>query len=1127
MRFVSPALPLALLFLFCSAQAVPAAQPTVVMPANMTVAPEATATLSVALSTPAPSGGVIITLSSSNPSIVSVWPPILVIPMEMTLPPRLIPIITGHLAGTATITAEAPGYTTANMVVQSSNGGNGNPATGSVSLTPVNLTVAKGTTQNLTVVLSSAAPAGGVPVNLSYSDSSVVTAPAVVNVEAGMTTATVPVTGMTAGSATITATNTNNFGTATASVVVSGTDGTPATSGLIVPSSLTLAPGDVREYNIQLATAAPANGVYITTTTSDASKVTLSQLSIFIPAGMTSVPRNVTTINAVNSGVATISVSAAGYASVSTQVQVTGNTTPAPGGGTMSFSPSSLSMSASETKILTLSLSSPAGNGGLAVSLNSSNSSVISVPSAVTVAAGTATYNVQVTGAGVGTAGITATAANYGNAAASVTVSSTSVPPSTQPGIVVPATVTLMPGETAPFPVALPSGAGANGVPITITSSDPGMASVSPSTFVIPEGATTARRVETTLRGNSVGPVTITASAAGFGNGTTQVQVKSSVAGGTMTVSPTALSLITGNTQNLTLTLSGTLPPNIFVIYLTSSNTAAATVPASVTLPANATAITVPVSGVGTGTATITATASNFGSAVATITVAATPQINLPSNATLAAGETVNLPVTLSAAALSDVVISLSSSDTSKLTVAPSAFTVLKGMTSAPNVTTTISGVNAGTATVTATAPGYTGAGKQVVVTSATTPPVLTMGLSPVNLSITGLITQNLTLTLSGPAPAGGLAVTFKSSNGSIASVPSTLTIPANTNSIAVPVTALATGSTVVTASAAGLQDATATVTVSPVSAGTLTMPASWSVSPGQSNTLQATLNPAAPASGVTLTFASSDTSKATVTPTTVTVGGGGTSATVQITGVAAGTANISVSGPGYTGASTPVQVFVATGSGAFDPGVLAINSGVTQIVSLGLGPQSPAGLTVNLVSSDPTIVKVPATVVVPANSYQVSVPVTTVAAGSAVVTATVPGFGTSTLHVTVLSFDGVSVEWHGICWVPVVYQGVTYYRHAIDFRLTTPTPVTLQGSLFYTSSDCTGPVDNMNDFGTTTSSTHMIQGFVNYPYPVWPAGSVLFWIGPRTADGSCAPGSLCTGCLAYSDKTPMCDSLP
>ena len=1122
MRFVSPALFLALLLLF-SLQAPSAENPTVVMPANMSVTPGTTVTLSVALSTPAPPGGVTIILSSSNPSIASVWPPSMVIPMEMTTPPRLIPIITGHVAGTATISAVAPGYTTANMVVQSGTGG-GDPGTGSVSLTPANLSVAKGSTQNLTVVLSSAAPTGGVSVNLACSDYSIATVTTSVNVAAGTTTTTVPVTGMSAGSATITA-STTNFGTAAASIVVSGTGGPPASPGIMVPSSLTLDPGDVREYRVELATAAPASGVYITATTSDSSKVALSQSSIFIPQGMTSVPRNVTTVNAMSSGVATINVSASGYASVSTQVQVTGSTTPPSGAGTMSFSPSSLSMSTNETKILTLSLSSPAGNGGLAVSLQSSNSSVASVPSAITVAAGTATYNLQVTGAGAGSASITATAANYGSATGTVTVSSTPAPPPSQAGIIVPTSMTVMPGETAPFSVALPSGAGANGVPITLTSSDPAKASVSPSTFVIPEGATSARRVETMLRGIAVGSVTITASASGFGNGTTQVEVKSSAVGGTMTVSPSALSLISGNTQNLTLTLNGTLPPNNLVIYLTSSNTAAATVPASVTLPAHSTVITFPVAAVGDGTATITATASNFGSAAATITVATTPQINLPSNATLAAGETVSFPVTLSAAALTDTIVSLSSSDTSKLTVAPSNVTILKGMTSAPNVTTTMSGVNAGTATVSATSPGYTGASRQVVVTAASQG--LTMGLSPANLSITGLITQNLTLTLSGAAPAGGLAVTLKSSNGSVASVPSTLTIPANSNNIAVPVTALATGATVVTASAAGLQNATATVTVLPVLVGTLTMPASWSVSPGQSNSLQVTLSPSAPAAGVTLTFASSNTSKATVSPSTFTVGGGGTSATMQITGVAAGTANISVSAPGYTPASTPVQIFVANGSGAFDPGILAINSGVTQTVSLALGPQSPAGLTVNLVSSDPSIAKVPATVVVPANSYQVSVPVTAVAAGSATITAIAPGYANSTLHVTVLSFDGVSVEWHGICWVPVVYEGVTYYRHAVDFKLTTPTPVTLQGSLFYTSSNCTGPVDNMNDVGTTTSSTHMIQGFLNYPYPVWPAGSVLYWIGPRTADGQCPAGSLCTGCLAYSDNTPMCDSLP
>lgn len=1127
MRLAYPAL-LATLSVTLMPRVSGAEVPSVTLPATMTVTPGTTVNLSMVLTTPAPGGGVTVTFSSSNPAVVGVWPPSLIVPMEMTGPPRLVPTITGHLAGTATISAAAPGYTTAAMQVQV---GGGNPGAESVSLTPTSLAITGTATQNLTLLLSAAAPAGGVSVSLSSGNPSVATVPAAVTVASGLTTATVPVTGVAPGSTTITA-STAGFGTATASVTVSagggGGGGGSALPGIIVPASLTLAPGSIKELPIELSAAAPPNGVYVTVTSSDTSKVTLSQSSIYIPDGMTSVPRKVTTVNAMSPGAASIDVSAPGYASAGTQVQVTGST-PTPGGGTMSFSPGSLSITGSETKSLLLSLSSPASAGGLAVNLSSSQPSVAGVPSVINIPGGTATYSVQVTGAGPGTTAITATAPNYGSAAANVTVSSVAPPPpppSTQAAIVLPASVELFPGDSPLFAVALPSAAGAGGVPITLTSSDPTKVSVSPSSFVIPEGATTARRVEARVTGLAVGSATVTAAAAGYGSGNSQVQVKSAAPGGTMTLSPAALTLLSGSSQNLTLTLSGALPPNGLIVYLNSSNTSAATAPASVTVPAKGTTTVIPVTGAGTGTSTITATAANFGTAASLVTVSAMPQINLPANVSPAVGETVNFPVTLSTAAPSDAVISLQSSDVSKLTVAPSSFTILKGAMSAPGVTATVSGAGAGTATVTASSPGYTAVSRQVVVTSAPSA-ALTMGLSPANLSIAGLITQNLTLTLSGPAPPGGVTVTVASANGSIATVPSTFTIPASTTSIAVPVTALAVGSTVITASSNGMQNATATVTVTPAGNGTLTMPASWMAAPNQSNTLQVILNPGAPAGGVTLTFASSDTSKVTVTPATVTVASGETKANVQINGVAAGAANVSVSAPGYTGAGTPVQVSVATGSGVFIPGVVAINTGITDTVSLSLGPQSPAGLTATLVSSDPSVASVPATVVVPANSYNVSVPVKALTAGSTIVTATVPGFGTSTLRVTVLSMDGVSVEWHGACWVPVVYQGVTYWRHAMDFKLTTPQPVTLQASLFYTSADCTGQVDNMNDFDSTTSSTHMIQGFVNYPYPVWKPTSALFWIGARTADGKCPPGSLCSGCLAYTASTPFCDTMP
>lgn len=1133
MRLVSPFL--IALFLILSFVGTAQKLPSITMPASLNVGPEATVNLPVALSTPAPPGGVSITLSSSNPSTASVWPPSMMIPMEMTTPPRLVPTVTGHLAGTATITATADGYTIGSTVVRVGIGGT---AVRSMSLSPANVTITGiGNKQSLTITLSEPAPAGGVTVNLTSNGVSTATVVSPVTIAAGSTSAVTTVTAVATGSAMISASNAD-FGSATASVVVSpGNE--PAAAGITVPASLTLAPGDIKQYSVVLTAAAPDNGVYVTATSSDTSKVSVSQSSIFIQAGMTSSPRNLITLTAVSPGVATINVSAPGYANASTQVQVTGSTPPTPGGGTMSLSPASVSMTTGDTKVITIALSSPAGNGGLPVTLTSSNSGVASVPAQVTVGAGTATYNVVVTGVGAGNTTITATAANYGSATASVAVASNTTTPPPSSGtakINIPASLTLYTGDIVTFPVALATPSATDSVTISLASSDPSKASIAPATVMINAGATISRRDESTIRAVSPGTVTITATANGYANATTQVQVKSSAPGGTMALSPASLSMITGNSQNLTLTLTGTIPPNGLVVYLSSSNTSAVTVPVSVTVPP-AGSIAVTVSAVGTGSSTITATGANFGSATATVSVAATPQIMLPSNVTLTAGETVNFPVTLNALSSSNAQITLSSSDTTRLTLNTQNVSIQAGQMSNPNVTTTVTGIAAGTVNVTASAPGFTPASRTVVVNAPSAPPpgpgtgtgtgTITMGLSPANLAISGLVSKNLMLTISGPS-SSTILFSLTSSQPGIATVPTTVSIAAGLTSAIVEVSALAVGSTVITASSQGMQSSTATVTVTS-GLGTIGVPAVWSISPGQTGNFQATLTPSAPASGLTLTFTSSDTTKVKLDSSTTTISGGESFASVQLSGVAAGTANVTVSAPGYAPATTQVQVAAATGSGAFLPGIMAMNSGITQTVMLSLGPQSPAGKTVYLSSSNTSIVKVPPTAVVPANSYYVDIPVTAVAGGSATVTATVSGFGTSTLRVNVLSMEGVSVQWHGTCWVPFndPYSGGIIWRHAMDFLLVTPKPVIVQASLFYQSSDCTSLVDNMNDFDSQTSAGHIIQGFLNYPWPYYKTASTLWWIGARTADGKCQPGSPCSGCMVYTEKTPMCDQMP
>src|SRR5439155_12904342 len=75
--------------------------------------------------------------------------------------------------------------------------------------------------------------------------------------------------------------------------------------------------------------------------------------------------------------------------------------------------------------------------------------------------------------------------------------------------------------------------------------------------------------------------------------------------------------------------------------------------------------------------------------------------------------------------------------------------------------------------------------------------------------------TQSLTLTLSGPAPAGGLTVNVSSSNPGAATVPATATFVAGGTTVSVPVTGVSTGTTTIHASALpGIADATAAVSV-------------------------------------------------------------------------------------------------------------------------------------------------------------------------------------------------------------------------------------------------------------------------------------------------------------------------
>jgi len=303
------------------------------------------------------------------------------------------------------------------------------------------------------------------------------------------------------------------------------------------------------------------------------------------------------------------------------------------------------------------------------------------------------------------------------------------------------------------------------------------------------------------------------------------------------------------------------------------------------------------------GAATITAHALNLQDASAGITVSPAPDISLPSGLSLAIGDQVRIQVTLSKPAPSGgVFITLISSDPSKLTVSPANILIPEGATT--SMQPQLTGVGAGTATISAVASGLIGDTELVLVGSS-------LGLTPSSLTITGIgATQNLTVALSQPAPAGGLTVNLSSSNPGVATVPASVTFAPNTTAVSVPVTSVSPGTTVIHASAPPtFGDTTASVTVLASGGPGVGLPPSLVLRVGDTVVFPVTLTTPAPDGGVFVMLTSGDPSKVSISTAIVLIPSGESMSTkARITAVGAGTVSITASAPGYAPGTSTVQ---------------------------------------------------------------------------------------------------------------------------------------------------------------------------------------------------------------------------
>lgn len=493
------------------------------------------------------------------------------------------------------------------------------------------------------------------------------------------------------------------------------------------------------------------------------------------------------------SGVANTKVSIDGAAAVN----YTGSFTVAPGAHTVSYwatdqagnestrevvlvgvsvasvavSPTTLFSTKAGVGSVKLSLAAPVG--GVVVMLES-NSPAVSVPVSVTVPAGALSVTFPVTAGTVSTDTKAVVTASVGGQEVHGTVY-VLVP---FPKTLTVSPTTIIGGDAGIGTVALASNAGVGGQVVNLTSSNVNV--VVPATVTVPAGATSATfPVKTSIISSDIA-VAISADADGSGI-TTTVLIKR-VAPKSITFAPS--SVVGGNSSVATLTVTKPAPTGGIVIDLRSVSSNVS-VPATVTIAAGATTATFPVTTVPvkkSESAMIQAYAAGV-KVSAVITVTATSVVSISMNpTTVVGGLNSTATVTLNGVApVSGTTIQLFSTN-----VAASVPTSVVVPGGSKTVTFPVTTVAVAVNTSASIATKYLGTIKSAVLTVAA-PTVSTLTLAP--SSLTGGATSKLTIKLSGKAATGGVVVALTSSNTVIAQLPTSVTIPAGSDTVDVTIT--------------------------------------------------------------------------------------------------------------------------------------------------------------------------------------------------------------------------------------------------------------------------------------------------------------------------------------------------
>jgi hypothetical protein len=857
-----------------------------------------------------------------------------------------------------------------------------------LTLTPGSQSFFVGKSGTITASLSLIQPTATV-VTLTSSNPAIASVPASVTIPANTTSASFPVTGVAPGGVitiggALPAAIGGSTATAEVSVFPVAITLTPPSMTIKIGTSGTLVVGinDVR-----------ATDTLVTLSSSDATIASVPA-SVTIPAGATTASFLVT--GAGGGGPVTITATMpAPLGALQAASQITVQAV------VLSLLPASQTILIGGTGVMTAEMdrSQPTAT---VVSLLSTNPAVATAPLSVTINAGQTRSNFIVTavsvGGPIGIVGTLPASIGGGSAVGTVTVAPVEVS-------LIPASTVIDCGGAATLTV---SASPIQGSPLVVAlaSANPAVVAV-PASVTIPGG-----QASTTFLANGVGvggPVDVTA--------TLPIAVGGDVAASAITVgpqtislAPSAVSLQVGTIRNLTVTI-GSPAGAATAINLTSSAPSVATVPPSVTIPAGSVSTLVPVSGIAPGgPVTITASLSagcGATSAATTVTVSAMTLTLQPSSLTLAVGSGATIEAVLSAPAAQNVVVAIASSDPTIAAVSAPQVTIPAGSTRG---SFGVAGVAiGGPVTITATPPAWTGGAPA---TAQVTVAGIGVGLSPCPLTLVAGAAKTMTVTLSEVQP-NNIGVELVSADPAKVQVPSIVVIPAGELTATFVLNALkptlvpVTVSAILPATLGGVQISCSVTVVGPIYIGIV--PSVLTIAVGGIGQLMVLLDQPAP-QDLHVAIASSSPGIVSA-PAEVVIPEGAKEGTFTVSGIApGGPIPVSAKLPASVGGQAAVANVSVSGGVVLllTPPAVTIGIGETAILTAALNVAQSAMTTVELLSSDPSIASVGASVTIPAGQKSASVAVTGRALGGPVtITAKLPaslGGGSALSAVTVVS---------------------------------------------------------------------------------------------------------------------------